>query len=141
MATGSRRGTRRRVGKHSRSARPAGRRRRVYFFGAGKARGRASMRETLGGKGANLAEMTRLGVPVPAGFTLSTEVCAAVQRRAGQLPADLKAEVLQQLGRVEKATGAVFWYRDNPMLVSLSSGSSVSMPGIMDTVLNLGLND
>ena len=141
MATGSRRGAGRRVGKQSRSARPAGRRRRVYFFGAGKARGRASMRETLGGKGANLAEMTRLGVPVPAGFTISTEVCAAVQRRAGQLPADLKAEVLQQLGRVEKATGAVFGDRDNPLLVSVRSGARVSMPGMMDTVLNLGLND
>ncbi|MFQ5515347.1 MAG: pyruvate, phosphate dikinase [Myxococcota bacterium] len=126
--------------RRSGPARPA-RRRSVYFFGDGRAAGRASMRELLGGKGANLAEMTRLGVPVPAGFTISTEVCREFNRRGGRLPASVKAEALDALRRVEKVMGGRFGDRENPLLVSVRSGARVSMPGMMDTVLNLGLND
>ncbi len=113
----------------------------VYAFGAGKAEGRASMRAVLGGKGANLAEMTRLGVPVPAGFTLSTAVCRAYPRSRRRLPPALRATVLEHLGRVEKIMGAGFGDARNPLLLSVRSGGRVSMPGMMDTILNLGLND
>ena len=99
------------------------------------------MRELLGGKGANLAEMTRLGVPVPAGFTISTEVCADYYRRGRRLPPSVKQEVLAQLPRVEKVMGGHFGDRAMPLLVSVRSGARASMPGMMDTVLNLGLND
>jgi pyruvate,orthophosphate dikinase len=99
------------------------------------------MRELLGGKGANLAEMTRLGVPVPAGFTISTEVCADYYRRGRRLSPTVKQEVLDQLARVEKVMGGHFGDREMPLLVSVRSGARASMPGMMDTVLNLGLND
>jgi pyruvate,orthophosphate dikinase len=113
----------------------------VYFFGSGRAAGRASMRNLLGGKGANLAEMTRLGVPVPAGFTISTRICSDFYARGRKLGRELRAEVLAALGRVEKAMEGEFGSHERPLLVSVRSGARVSMPGMMDTVLNLGLND
>ncbi len=115
--------------------------RRVYFFGDGRADGNASMRNLLGGKGANLAEMTRLGVPVPAGFTISTAVSVDFFRRGQKLAGSLKREVLESLAKVEKVMGGAYGDRDHPLLVSVRSGARVSMPGMMDTVLNLGLND
>ena len=115
--------------------------RRVYFFGAGRAEGRASQRDLLGGKGANLAEMTRLGVPVPAGFTIATSVSVEFFRSGRTLSTALKKEVLEGLSRVEKAMGGKFGDAEHPLLVSVRSGARVSMPGMMDTVLNLGLND
>jgi len=113
----------------------------VYFFGADKAEGSASMRNLLGGKGANLAEMVRLGVPVPAGLTISTEVCTEFNRAGGEIPDKTREQVLKALRRIEKAMGARFGDADRPLLVSVRSGARVSMPGMMDTVLNLGLND
>jgi len=114
--------------------------RSVFFFGSGTAQGRAEMRDRLGGKGANLAEMTRLGLPVPPGFTISTDVCADYQRR-GTVPRRIQEEVCRALRRVERAMGLRFGDPEQPLLVSVRSGSRVSMPGMMDTVLNLGLND
>ena len=119
----------------------AARRKAVYFFGAGKADGRAKDRDLLGGKGANLAEMTRIGLPVPAGFTISTEVCAAYYQNRRRFPSGLHDEVNQALRKVEKGMGAVFGDEGRPLLLSVRSGARVSMPGMMDTVLNLGLND
>jgi len=113
----------------------------VYFFGAGKADGKADMKDLLGGKGANLAEMTNLGIPVPAGFTISTEVCTYFYKNGGKYPEGLEEEVGLSLRRVEEVMGAKFGDRNNPLLVSVRSGARVSMPGMMDTVLNLGLND
>jgi len=113
----------------------------VYFFGDGKAEGDGSMKNLLGGKGAGLAEMSRLGIPVPAGFTITTEVCTAFYQNRKSYPAGLKKAVEENLRRVEKAMGAKFGDRQNPLLVSVRSGARVSMPGMMDTVLNLGLND
>jgi len=115
--------------------------RRVFFFGGGEADGRAEMRELLGGKGANLAEMTRLGVPVPPGFTLSTTVCSEFKGRSGKLSAAVKADVLTALARVEKIMELRFGDPERPLLVSVRSGARVSMPGMMDSVLNLGLSD
>ncbi len=115
--------------------------RRVYSFGAGRADGRAGMRELLGGKGANLAEMSRLGIPVPPGFTISTAECAAFDRAGGRLSRPLQADMKAALAKVEKTMGARFGDPANPLLVSVRSGARVSMPGMMDTVLNLGLND
>ena len=112
---------------------------RVYLFGDGNAEGRAGMEDLLGGKGANLAEMSSLGLPVPPGFTITTEVCAAWNR--GGYPDDLAGQVDEALARVERATGAAFGAADDPLLVSVRSGAPVSMPGMLDTVLNLGLND
>ncbi|GAB4376740.1 MAG: pyruvate, phosphate dikinase [Calditrichia bacterium] len=113
----------------------------VYFFGSGKAEGTKDMKNLLGGKGANLAEMTNLGVPVPAGFTISTEVCTYYYQHNKQYPEGLEEQVLEGLRKVEEVMGAKFGDRDNPLLVSVRSGARVSMPGMMDTVLNLGLND
>ncbi len=114
---------------------------KVYFFGSGKAEGNAKMKELLGGKGANLAEMTNLGVPVPPGFTIATSVCDEYYRAGGKWPEGLKEEVKKNIAKLEKAMGAKFGDHDNPLLVSVRSGAAVSMPGMMDTVLNLGLND
>ncbi len=114
--------------------------RRVFFSGAGRADGRAELKETLGGKGANLAEMTRLGLPVPPGFTISTAVCAEYARASG-LGKSLRAEVLRALARVERVMRRRFGAPDDPLLVSVRSGARASMPGMLDTVLNLGLND
>ncbi|MBI1909384.1 MAG: pyruvate, phosphate dikinase [Deltaproteobacteria bacterium] len=113
----------------------------VYFFGGGKAEGNGRMKDLLGGKGAGLAEMTLLGIPVPPGFTLTTEVCTSYTEKGGELPAGLEKEAREKLEKVEKIMEATFGDRHNPLLVSVRSGARVSMPGMMDTVLNLGLND
>ncbi len=112
----------------------------VYFFGDGKAEGTASMKELLGGKGANLAEMTSIGLPVPPGFTISTEACEYFNTHNGQLPKHLEDEVLETLSKLEETMGAKLGDNENPLLVSVRSGAAQSMPGMMDTVLNLGLN-
>ncbi|TKJ39223.1 MAG: pyruvate, phosphate dikinase [Planctomycetes bacterium B3_Pla] len=114
---------------------------RVYFFGGGKAEGNAKMKELLGGKGANLAEMTNLGVPVPPGFTIATKVCREFYKSKGKWPVGLEREVNRNLAKLEKAMDATLGDPDKPLLVSVRSGAAVSMPGMMDTVLNLGLND
>jgi len=113
----------------------------VYSFGAGHNEGRADMRNLLGGKGANLAEMASIGLPVPPGFTITTEVCTAYYEGGQKYPADLAAQVRAALARVEEAVGNRFGDHHRPLLVSVRSGARVSMPGMMDTVLNLGLND
>jgi pyruvate,orthophosphate dikinase len=113
----------------------------VYSFGDGKAEGQSSMRNLLGGKGANLAEMSNLGLPVPPGFTITTEVCTWYYDHGRQYPAELKAEVQAALDAVGALTGRGFGDAANPLLVSVRSGARASMPGMMDTVLNLGLND
>src|SRR5438067_1585978 len=113
----------------------------VYFFGSGKAEGRADMKELLGGKGANLAEMTNIGLPVPAGFTLTTEVCTYYYDHGRTYPLELKAEVTVAMKKAEAAMGTKFGDPKNPLLVSCRSGARVSMPGMMDTVLNIGLNE
>ncbi|HEX7775321.1 MAG TPA: pyruvate, phosphate dikinase [Parvibaculum sp.] len=113
----------------------------VYSFGDGKAEGAASMRNLLGGKGANLAEMSNLGLPVPPGFTITTEVCTAFYANNRRYPAELKGQVEAALAAVGKTVGAAFGDKKNPLLVSVRSGARASMPGMMDTVLNLGLND
>ena len=113
----------------------------VYSFGDGKAEGEASMRNLLGGKGANLAEMSNLGLPVPPGFTITTEVCTYYYEHGETYPADLKDAVNAALENVGRLTGRRFGDADKPLLVSVRSGARASMPGMMDTVLNLGLND
>ena len=113
----------------------------VYFFGDGKAEGTAEMKGLLGGKGANLAEMTSIGLPVPAGFTISTEVCTEFYKNFHEYPASLKGEVDANLRNIEELMGKKFGDPKNPLLVSVRSGARASMPGMMDTILNLGLND
>lgn len=113
----------------------------VYFFGAGKAEGKAGMRELLGGKGAGLHEMTRIGVSVPPGFTITTEVCNYYYGHQRRYPKGLEQEILEALRRVENIIGRRFGDPHDPLLVSVRSGARESMPGMMDTVLNLGLND
>ncbi|MBI1346160.1 pyruvate, phosphate dikinase [bacterium] len=113
----------------------------VFFFGAGKADGNAKMKNELGGKGANLAEMTNIGLPVPAGFTISTEVCTYYYDHGKTYPPELEAQVDQAMAQVEKAMGKKFGDTTDPLLVSCRSGARESMPGMMDTVLNIGLND
>ncbi len=113
----------------------------VYYFGEGKAEGDAKMKEVLGGKGANLAEMTNLGIPVPPGFTVSTDVCAAFYENKKKYPAGLEDEVAEHLARLEKSMGKKLGDPSDPLLVSVRSGAAQSMPGMMDTILNLGLND
>ncbi len=113
----------------------------VYFFSKAESDGNATMKELLGGKGANLAEMAGLGIPVPPGFTISTEVCNYYEEHDGTYPDGLDEEVAQSLRKLEQATGKAFGDRSNPLLVSVRSGAAVSMPGMMDTILNLGLND
>ena len=114
--------------------------RHVYFFGGKEADGSAGMRDLLGGKGANLAEMASAGIPVPAGFTISTEVCTFFYRNGGRYPDGLEEAVSEAVEKVEKTMGAKFGDPANPLLLSVRSGARVSMPGMMDTVLNLGLN-
>ena len=109
----------------------------VYDF----AEGSREMRDILGGKGANVAEMTRLGLPVPKGFTISTEACMAYLRGGQEFPEGLQAEITEHLTRLEEDAGKRLGDHDNPLLVSVRSGAKFSMPGMMDTVLNLGLND
>ena len=113
----------------------------VYGFGGGKADGDASLKNLLGGKGANLAEMTGLGLPVPPGFTLSTEVCTYYYAHRKTYPPGLRDAVQKHLRRVERLVKRRFGDPTKPLLVSVRSGARVSMPGMMDTVLNLGLND
>ncbi len=112
----------------------------VYLFGGGTAEGNAKMKELLGGKGANLAEMAGIGLPVPPGFTITTEVCTYVMKN-GSYPAGLEDQVAQGLAHIERLTGKTFGDTKNPLLVSVRSGARASMPGMMDTILNLGLND
>jgi pyruvate,orthophosphate dikinase len=113
----------------------------VYFFGAGKAEGDGTWRDLLGGKGAGLAEMTRIGLPVPAGFTISTEACDYFYKNGKKYPTELKRQVAQQVARLEKVTRKKLGDPKNPLLVSVRSGSARSMPGMMETILNLGLNE
>jgi len=113
----------------------------VYSFGGGKADGKAAMKNLLGGKGANLAEMSNLGIPVPAGFTITTEACNSYLAHGGELPSGLWEQVLAALRTMEQETGKRFGDPSNPLLVSCRSGAKFSMPGMMDTVLDIGLND
>ena len=113
----------------------------VYGFGGGSADGRADMKNLLGGKGANLAEMSSIGLPVPPGFTVTTEVCTHYYANGRKYPDELTAQVESALQKVEAEVGMAFGDAENPLLVSVRSGARASMPGMMDTVLNLGLND
>jgi pyruvate, orthophosphate dikinase len=113
----------------------------VYFFGAGNADGTGDMRDLLGGKGAGLAEMTRIGLPVPAGFTITTETCDYFLTHGRKYPGELRGEVAKSIARLEKLTGKKLGDAKDPLLVSVRSGSARSMPGMMETILNLGLND
>src|SRR3989454_11061507 len=113
----------------------------VYFFGNGKADGNRNMKDLLGGKGAGLAEMTNAGLPVPPGFTISTEVCNIYYKEKAKIPASIEKEIAENVKKLEKAAGATLGSTDNPLLVSVRSGAKFSMPGMMDTILNLGLND
>ena len=113
----------------------------VYYFGGKKAEGRADMRNLLGGKGANLAEMVNIGIPVPAGFTITTEVCTIYYENNQQWPEGLEDQIREAIGKVEAEMGKKFGDPHNPLLFGVRSGARVSMPGMMDTVLNLGLND
>src|SRR6266542_2921143 len=113
----------------------------VYFFGGGKAEGNRNMKDLLGGKGAGLAEMTNAGLPVPPGFTISTEVCNIYYKEKAKIPPTIEREIAEQLKKLEKTAGATLGSTGNPLLVSVRSGAKFSMPGMMDTILNLGLND
>ena len=113
---------------------------RVHYFGKTKSEGTKDMKELLGGKGANLAEMTSIGLPVPPGFTLTTETCAEYNNAKGKLPEGLMDEVHANMAIVEQETGKRFGSESDPLLVSVRSGAAVSMPGMMDTVLNLGIS-
>src|SRR5262245_2315681 len=113
----------------------------VYFFGSGKADGNRNMKDLLGGKGSGLAEMTNAGLPVPPGFTISTEVCTIYYEQKARIPSTIDKEIEQNLQKLEKAAGATLGSTENPLLVSVRSGAKFSMPGMMDTILNLGLND
>ncbi len=113
----------------------------VYFFGAGKAEGDGTWRDLLGGKGAGLAEMTKIGLPVPAGFTISTEACDYFYKNAKKYPPELKKQVVDNVAKLERTTRKKLGDPKNPLLVSVRSGSARSMPGMMETILNLGLND
>src|SRR5436190_14306311 len=113
----------------------------VYFFGAGKAEGDGTWRDLLGGKGAGLAEMTKIGLPVPAGFTISTEVCDYFYKNGKKYPPELKKQVSDNVAKLERTTKKKLGDPKNPLLVSVRSGAARSMPGMMETILNLGLND
>src|SRR5215467_15933547 len=114
---------------------------KVYFFGNGKADGNRHMKDLLGGKGSGLAEMTNAGLPVPPGFTISTEVCTIYYNEKGKIPSAIDKAIAENLKKLEKAAGATLGSTSNPLLVSVRSGAKFSMPGMMDTILNLGLND
>src|ERR1044071_8297305 len=113
----------------------------VFFFGKGKAEGNRTMKDLLGGKGSGLAEMTNAGLPVPPGFTIATSVCTLYYDNKGRIPAKVDAEMLANLKKLEGATKAQLGAAKNPLLVSVRSGAKFSMPGMMDTILNLGLTD
>jgi pyruvate,orthophosphate dikinase len=123
------------------AARSGPRKQYVYFFGNGKADGNRNMKDLLGGKGSGLAEMTNAGLPVPPGFTVSTEVCNIYYREGASIPAAINREIDDQVKKLEQAAGATLGSTENPLLVSVRSGAKFSMPGMMDTILNLGLND
>ncbi len=127
--------------KSTKSRKPAKGRRYVYYFGDGHADGAGTMKPLLGGKGANLAEMTRIGLPVPPGFTLTTEVCTYYYENKRSYPPELEREVATALEKVEKSVGKKLGDKERPLLVSVRSGARDSMPGMMDTILNLGMND
>jgi len=116
-------------------------RKHVYFFANGKADGNRNMKDLLGGKGSGLAEMTNAGLPVPPGFTISTDVCTIYYDEKGKIPSSIDREIEENLRKLEKSAGAKLGSNDNPLLVSVRSGAKFSMPGMMDTILNLGLND
>jgi len=113
----------------------------VYFFGRDIVEGNRDMKDILGGKGANLAEMAGIGLPVPPGFTVSTEVCNLFTKSGDEIPFEVDEEILQNLKKLEEVAQEKFGSEDDPLLVSVRSGAKISMPGMMDTVLNLGLND
>src|SRR5437660_12673357 len=113
----------------------------VYYFGGGTAEGDATMKDLLGGKGANLAEMCRIGVPVPPGFTIATDVCNIYFQNNGKIPADIDEQIKEALAKVEAEKGQKFGDATDPLLLSVRSGAKFSMPGMMNTILNLGLND
>src|SRR5260370_26720356 len=113
----------------------------VYCLGAGKAEGNGEMKDLLGGKGAGLAEMTRIGLPVPAGFTITTEACDYFLKHERKYPRELAAQVAKNLRRLERTVGKELGDSKNPLLVSVRSGSARSMPAMMETILTLGLND
>jgi pyruvate,orthophosphate dikinase len=125
----------------AKAAKTAKQRKYVYFFGGGKADGNRHMKDLLGGKGSGLAEMTNAGLPVPPGFTISTEVCTIYYEQKAKIPASIDKEIADHVRKLEKAAGAALGSTDNPLLVSVRSGAKFSMPGMMDTILNLGLND
>ena len=127
--------------KTTREGKPTTMKKYVYFFGDGKAEGTKEQRSLLGGKGANLAEMTNLGIPVPPGFTISTVACKEFYALGGKWPDGLEAEIKENLEKLEAATGKKFGSHANPLLVSVRSGAAVSLPGMMDTILNLGLTE
>jgi pyruvate,orthophosphate dikinase len=137
----ARRHFKRRAGVKSSVNRSEGTVKYVYFFGGGKSEGRGEMRELLGGKGAGLAEMTRIGLPVPPGFTITTEACDYFYKHGKRYPKELRAQVRAALARLQKITGKKLGDEHDPLLVSVRSGSARSMPGMMETILNLGLND
>src|SRR6476660_9105537 len=116
-------------------------RKHVYFFGGGKADGNRNMKDLLGGKGSGLAEMTNAALPVPPGFTITTEVCNIYYKDKSKIPGAIDKEIDANLKKLEKAAGATLGSTSNPLLVSVRSGAKFSMPGMMDTILNLGLND
>ena len=116
-------------------------RKHVYFFGAGRADGNRNMKDLLGGKGSGLAEMTNAGLPVPPGFTISTEVCNIYYKEKGKIPSSISRDITENVKKLEKTAGATLGSTENPLLVSVRSGAKFSMPGMMDTILNLGLND
>src|ERR1041385_4402564 len=113
----------------------------VYFFGAGRADGKGTMKDLLGGKGAGLAEMTNAGVPVPPGFTITTDVCRYYYANKQKLPKELPSQQSAALEKLQKILNKRFGNAGNPLLVSVRSGAKFSMPGMMDTILNLGIND
>src|SRR6266540_2730864 len=136
-----RRGKSRTAHPKSPTPNPKSSRKYVYFFGGGKADGNRNMKDLLGGKGAGLAEMTNAGLPVPPGFTISTEVCNIYYKEKAKIPAAIDREIEEHVKKLEKAAGAALGSTENPLLVSVRSGAKFSMPGMMDTILNLGLND
>jgi pyruvate,orthophosphate dikinase len=113
----------------------------VYFFGDGKAEGSSAMKNLLGGKGANLAEMSSIGLPVPPGLTITTEVCNYFYANKRTYPKNLELQVKENIRHIEQLVGTKFGDGSNPLLLSVRSGARSSMPGMMDTILNLGLND
>ena len=125
----------------SAAAGPTSKKQYVYFFGSGTADGNRDMKDLLGGKGSGLAEMTNAKLPVPPGFTISTPVCTIYYKEGGRIPHSIEREMLDNLRKLEKAAGRKLGDTKKPLLVSVRSGAKFSMPGMMDTILNLGLND